>query len=433
MHYSPSLGSLRPGVSPSAQTSPQYQPAFNWHAAQAQAQAQMQMQTQMNQSAATIGNGVPRAAMPQRSASGEGQQQRGRTSPFPVQPVHYQREPSVEPHRQSPQQQRSPSALGRMSPQLPHSASASPSAYREREDATAFQQQQQQQQPRSASALGMVRSSSTLRQQIEQRQQAEVGHYLDAHSPPEVYARKPAAGPKRQSYEYGGGSSDGHSGPPSTYARSYSASSDGHGKPTYARPGYGFSRENSSVGHSLAEDDEPDAASGSDLDSNPDIDAVLERFADGSDEGGQLGVERLGALGREDRSSMRHSAFTDRQSAYTARQSTFTEDDKSHYPDEDDQSRYSKYPYEEEEDRESRYRYSTWSGASRPASLLDDQRSGDVRERLMRRVQGILEQESGGGWGRERDPVPPVPRLDPALVQGRIRARGTGMGVGERF
>jgi hypothetical protein len=29
--------------------------------------------------------------------------------------------------------------------------------------------------------------------------------------------------------------------------------------------------------------------------------------------------------------------------------------------------------------------------------------------------------------------VPPVPRLDPALVQGRIRARGTGMGVGERF
>ncbi|ETW76518.1 hypothetical protein HETIRDRAFT_411879, partial [Heterobasidion irregulare TC 32-1] len=48
-------------------------------------------------------------------------------------------------------------------------------------------------------------------------------------------------------------------------------------------------------------------------------------------------------------------------------------------------------------------RESVWS---KRASFLDDERSGEVRERFVRGVAAMY-----GGDGRERETIPPVPKL----------------------
>ncbi|KAL1742975.1 hypothetical protein HDZ31DRAFT_41994 [Schizophyllum fasciatum] len=86
--------------------------------------------------------------------------------------------------------------------------------------------------------------------------------------------------------------------------------------------------------------------------------------------------------------------------------------------------------YFDERARESRYTESVYSRAS---TLLDTERSGEARSRLLGRVEAMYD-----GAGRERGAVPPVPRVPDALLKvpgGGLASRtGTpGRVAGNRF
>ena len=103
------------------------------------------------------------------------------------------------------------------------------------------------------------------------------------------------------------------------------------------------------------------------------------------------------------------------------------EDDRSHYSDSENHGtaevqrspewwrRQTVYSDDEEDTRYSRYTASVYS----VTSVLDDQKSGEARERFVRRVQALYGQES------REEIVPPVPKLPEGLWR-----PGVGRGVG---
>lgn len=95
------------------------------------------------------------------------------------------------------------------------------------------------------------------------------------------------------------------------------------------------------------------------------------------------------------------------------------DDDKSIYPDEDKTAgRRTMYAFE---GRDSRYydddgRFSRYSATPSVYDVLDNDRSGDARDRFVKRVAAMYED------GREVAEVPPVPKIPERMI------KGTGVG-----
>ncbi len=62
----------------------------------------------------------------------------------------------------------------------------------------------------------------------------------------------------------------------------------------------------------------------------------------------------------------------------------------------------------EDEEEEGFNRYSVWSEGQRPVSILDAEKSGDAREKFVKRVEALYQKGS----------IPPVPPLAPAARSG---------------
>jgi hypothetical protein len=100
---------------------------------------------------------------------------------------------------------------------------------------------------------------------------------------------------------------------------------------------------------------------------------------------------------------------------------------------------------DEGDDDVSRYSYadttrmSTWSAVSgKPHAALDEQSSGEARERFLARVHGMIEKENGASPTPSRLGPGLGSASSPTLAAGRPGAgftarKGTGMGAGERI
>lgn len=101
-------------------------------------------------------------------------------------------------------------------------------------------------------------------------------------------------------------------------------------------------------------------------------------------------------------------------------------DDRSLYPD-DDKSAGRRTMYELE-GRDSRHyddetRISRYSATQSVYSVMDDEKSGEARERFLQRVAAMY-----GEGGREVPPVPPVPKMPEGVI-----IKGTGVGSRRRM
>lgn len=99
--------------------------------------------------------------------------------------------------------------------------------------------------------------------------------------------------------------------------------------------------------------------------------------------------------------------------------------ERSMYPDEDKSAGHQNMY--ELEDRDSRHdddetRISRYSATQSVYSVMDDEKSGEARERFLRRVAAMY-----GEGGREVPPMPPIPKLPEGII-----IKGTGVGSRRR-
>lgn len=166
------------------------------------------------------------------------------------------------------------------------------------------------------------------------------------------------------------------------------------------------------------DDDREDADSVDDNDSaKVELRDVLDRFDDGSAESAESHYEEPGrALGRsrsiEAMKDNHHESFP--VSEYYGARARIPRSSSSNGHDGE---------YQFEDGRTVGDRMSRWSGSvySR-ASILDEDESGETRDRLVKRVEEMLDSETKRNGGAGRGYVPPVPRLPDAYANANMGA-----------
>ena len=165
------------------------------------------------------------------------------------------------------------------------------------------------------------------------------------------------------------------------------------------------------------DDDREDADSDDNDSAKVELRDVLDHFDDGSAESGESRYEGPGrALGRshsiEAMKGNQHESFA--VSEYYGARARIPRSSSSNGHDGE---------YQFEDGRAAGDRMSRWSGSiySR-ASILDEDESGETRDRLVKRVEEMLSSERKKSGGAGRGFVPPVPRLPDAYANGNMGA-----------
>ena len=212
----------------------------------------------------------------------------------------------------------------------------------------------------------------------------------------------------------GGGGGGGGSAPADVYANSrYQEEKD----KAYARRGLtGPGPNQPTQRRNWIDDDREDADSVTDNDSaKAELRDVLDRFDDGSAESADSHYEEAGhALGRsrsiEAMKNNHHESFP--VSEYYGARARPPRSSSSNGHDGE---------YQFEDGRAGGDRMSRWSGSvySR-ASILDEDESGETRDRLVKRVEEMLDSQTKRNGGAGRAYVPPVPRLPDAYANAHM-------------
>jgi len=212
-----------------------------------------------------------------------------------------------------------------------------------------------------------------------------------------------------------GGGGGGGSAPADIYANSrYQEEKDR----AYAQRGLAGPGPKQPTQRHWIDDDREDADSVDDNDSaKVELRDVLDRYDDGSAESGESHYEEPGrALGRsrsiEAMKGNSHESFP--VSEYYGARARIPRSSSSNGHEGE---------YQFEDGRAVGDRMSRWSGSiySR-ASILDEDESGETRDRLVKRVEEMLDSETKRNGGAGRGFVPPVPRLPDAYTNGNMGA-----------
>ncbi|KDQ58102.1 hypothetical protein JAAARDRAFT_34898 [Jaapia argillacea MUCL 33604] len=150
--------------------------------------------------------------------------------------------------------------------------------------------------------------------------------------------------------------------------------------------------------------------------SNPDLDSVLSRFQDGSDDYEDTALSE---------SASKALLFNHHHHHYP-REETADDDDASRYPEDDKTAgRRTMYELEGLEDEAGYNRQSVWTVGDR-GSILDGEKSWETRDRFVQRVEAMY-----GEDGREMPAIPPVPRMNPRFAN--MVGAPNGAGRAPRF